>query len=76
MCYNFFKNWYHVAAVIFYGAYSYFSAVVIFDIYSYELFNAFFAALPIMIYAIFDQEYTYEESLKYPDLYEPGLHNK
>lgn len=60
VCYNFFKNWYHVAAVISYGAYSYFSAVVIFDIYSYELFNAFYAALPIMIYAIFDEEYTYE----------------
>lgn len=55
--YNFFKNWYHVAAVITYGAYSYFSAVVIFDIYNYELFNALYAALPIVIYAIFDEEY-------------------
>jgi phospholipid-transporting ATPase len=54
VCYNFFKNWYHVASVIAYGAYSYFSAVVIFDIYNYELFNAFYAALPIVIYAIFD----------------------
>lgn len=49
-----------MASVITYGAYSYFSAVIIFDIYSYELFNAFFAALPIMIYAIFDEEYNYQ----------------
>jgi len=41
--------------VITYGAYSYFSAVVIFDIYGYELFNAIYAALPIVIYAIFDE---------------------
>ena len=65
-----------MSAVIFYGAYSYFSAVVIYDIYAYELFNVFFAALPIMIYALFDQEYTYEESMRYPDLYEAGPNNK
>ena len=44
----------HVACVITYGAYSYFSAVVIFDIYNYELFNALYAAMAILIYAIFD----------------------
>jgi hypothetical protein len=53
--YNFFKNWYHVATVITYGAYSYFSAVVIFDIYNYELFNALYAAMAIVIFAIFDE---------------------
>ena len=59
VCYNFFKNWYHVSAVIIYGAYSYFSAVVIYDVYMYELFNVFFASVPIIVYAVFDEEYTY-----------------
>jgi phospholipid-transporting ATPase len=75
VCYNFFKNWFHVAAVIIYGAYSYFSSVVIYDIYSYELFNVFFTSVPIMLYSVFDEEYTYEESKKYADIYRPGLLN-
>ena len=54
VCYNFFKNWYHVAAVIIYGAYSYFSAIVIYDIFVYELYNVFFTSVPIIVYAVFD----------------------
>ena len=75
VCYNFFKNWFHVSAVVFYGSYSYFSGVVIFDIYAYELFNVFFATLPIIVYSIFDMEYSFEESIKFPSLYSPGLQN-
>ena len=48
-----------MSAVIIYGAYSYFSAVVIYDVYMYELFNVFFASVPIIVYAVFDEEYTY-----------------
>lgn len=61
--------------MITYGAYSYFSAVVIFDIYNYELFNALYAAMAILIYAIFDEEYTWEQSKIYSDIYRPGLTN-
>lgn len=61
--------------MIIYGAYSYFSAVVIYDVYMYELFNVFFASVPIIVYAVFDEEYTYEQSKKYSDIYRPGLQN-
>lgn len=33
--YNFFKNWFHVSSVVVFGAYTYFSGVIIFDIYMY-----------------------------------------
>lgn len=56
-----------------YGAYSYFSGQIIYDIYAYELFNAFFAAFPIMVYAVYDEQYTYEQSKKFSDIYQPGL---
>lgn len=64
--YNFFKNWYHVSSVIVYGIFTYFSGVIIFDIYMYELFNVFFAAVPIIAYAVFDEEYTSKESFEMP----------
>ena len=63
MAYNFFKNWYHVSAVVVYGAYTYFSGVVIYDIYMYELFNLIFAAIPIIALSLFDYEYSAKQSL-------------
>jgi len=59
VAYNFFKNWFHVSSVVVYGAYTYFSGVIIFDIYMYELFNLCFAAIPIISFALFDNEYNY-----------------
>jgi phospholipid-transporting ATPase len=35
IAYNFFKNWFHVSSVVVYGAFTYFSGVLIFDIYLY-----------------------------------------
>jgi hypothetical protein len=34
-----------------------------------------YSSWPIIIYALFDEEYTHEESFKYYDLYEPGINN-
>ena len=73
ICYSFFKNWFHVSTVIFYGSYSYFSAKSIFDIYLYELFNTCLTTLPIIIYTVFDEQFNYEESMCYSaDLYKAG----
>ena len=52
--YNFWKNWLHVSAVIAYGGFSYFSGVVLYNVYLYELLNVFYTSLPIIIYALFD----------------------
>ncbi len=73
--YSFFKNWFHVGCVIFYGGFSYFSGVVLYNVYLYELLNVVYAGWPIIIYALFDEEYTHSESFKYYDLYKPGINN-
>ena len=52
--YSFFKNWFHVGSVIFYGGFSYFSGVVLYNVYLYELLNVVYAGWPIIIYALFD----------------------
>jgi phospholipid-transporting ATPase len=77
IAYNFFKNWFHVSSVIVYGAFTYFSGVLIFDIYLYEMFNLLFAACPIIAFALFDYEYSAKQSLnaKYKEIYKPGVNN-
>jgi magnesium-transporting ATPase (P-type) len=74
--YSFYKNWFHVSSIVAFGAFSYFSGVVIFNVYLYELFNVLYSSWPIIIYAVFDEEYTVKESEKYLDLYAPGIHNE
>jgi phospholipid-transporting ATPase len=77
IAYNFFKNWFHVSSVIVYGAFTYFSGVLIFDIYLYEMFNLLFAACPIIAFALFDYEYSAKQSLnaKYKEIYKSGVNN-
>ena len=77
VCYNFFKNWYHVAALIFFGSYSFYSGVMIYDIYSHEMYNTFYTAFPIIVFTVFDEKFTFEESMQYPAfLYEPGINKE
>lgn len=52
-----------MSSVVVYGAFTYFSGVLIFDIYMYELFNLLFAALPIIAFALFDYEYSAKQSM-------------
>lgn len=57
--YSFYKNWFHVSSVIAFGGFSYFSGVVLFNVYLYELLNVIYSSWPIIIYALFDEEYTH-----------------
>lgn len=52
--YSFFKNWYHVSAMVGFGGFTYYSAIVVYDILNRQLFNVFYSFLPIIIYSIFD----------------------
>ena len=70
--YSFFKNIYHVMAVIGFGAWSFFSCNVIFDIIMYQFYNVFFASGPIMVWALVDDEYSMRESLDLPTIYRKG----
>ncbi len=67
-----------MSSIVVYGAYTYFSGVLIFDIYIYELFNLLFAASPIIAFALFDYEYSARQSLSvnYKEIYAPGMTNE
>jgi phospholipid-transporting ATPase len=74
--YSFYKNWFHVSSIVAFGAFSYFSGVVIFNVYIYELFNVIYSSWPIIIFAVFDEEYSHEDSNAYSYLYASGINNE
>lgn len=57
VCYNFFKNILLVLPQFWYGALSTFSAQSLYDSFIYQLFNILYASMPIIIYAVFDEEH-------------------
>ena len=71
--YNFFKNIVLVLPVFWVGFNMAFSGQRIYESWLYSLFNVFYASLPIVIYALFDQEFTDDSLMRYPFLYEPGI---
>lgn len=73
--YSFFKNWMHVASTVAFGGFTYFSGVMIFNVYLYELFNVIYSSWPIIIWAVFDEEHSLKESEEIPELYSPGITN-
>ena len=56
ICFNFYKNVLLVMPIFFYGFFSVFSGQLIFNTWTYQLFNVTYAALPICVYAVFDRE--------------------
>ena len=61
--------------MIAYGGFSYFSGVIFFNNFIYQLYNVFYTSLPIILYALFDEQYTRKESYHSYHLYEPGINN-
>lgn len=53
--YSFFKNIYHVMAIVGFGSWSFFSCNIMFDIVMYQFFNVFFASITILVWAIVDE---------------------
>ena len=59
-----------------FGFYNHFSGTTLYDPYLYQFFNLFYTALPIMIYAIFDYEYSDAKFMKNYLLYKLGQESK
>jgi len=59
-----------------YGVFNNYSSATIYDPWVYQLYNVAFTSFPIMIYAIYDQQYSVRKSLKQPELYQVGLKNE
>lgn len=61
ICYNFYKNILLVLPMLYYGMFAAFSGQLIYNTWTYQLFNVTYAAMPICIYAVFDRELDYSE---------------
>ncbi len=59
--FNFFKNMILVLPQFWFGFIGAFSGQALYDSVLYQLFNLLYAALPIIIYAVFDYEKTDDE---------------
>jgi phospholipid-transporting ATPase len=74
--FNFYKNLILVLPQFWYGLYNNFSSATIYDPWVHQLYNVAFTSFPIMIYAIYDQQYSVTRSLAEPQLYDLGLNNR
>jgi len=76
--YNFWKNILLVMPVFWLGFSMAFSGQQIYETWLYSLFNVFYAALPIVIYALVDKQYPNKNKclMEFPQLYLPGIRSK
>jgi len=74
--YNFYKNICLVLPQFWFGFVSCFSGQIIYEQKVFQFFNIIFASLPIVIYAVFDEEHEAEKLLNSPKLYIQGIKNK
>lgn len=56
-----------------FGIFNFFSGQTLYDSYLYQLFNLFYASMPIVVYAIYDQEYSDNFLDKAPSAYKNGM---
>lgn len=73
IAYMFYKNVLYVIPIWCFGYVSNYSATDIYNIWLYQLYNMSFTAIPIMWFAVFDQEHDKETFLTQPKLYRIGL---
>lgn len=76
ICFNFYKNVLITIPLFYYGFFSAFSGQELYNMWSYQFFNIFFAALPICLYAMFDREVEYEKLENDPKYYRIGMESK
>lgn len=76
ICYNFYKNVLLVIPLFYYGMFSAFSGQLIYNMWIYQLFNIVFAAMPIVLYSVFDKEIPYFELETIPTYYKLGIHGE
>jgi phospholipid-transporting ATPase len=71
--YNFYKNMLLVLPVFFYGFKTGFSAITFYDTSIQEQFyNVLYTSFPIIVFALWDEEYYSYKIEKRPHLYIPG----
>lgn len=76
VCYNFYKNALFVLPQYWFGNYSAFSGQTLYEPFIYQLYNIMFSSVPIVWYAIFDQEHTKKTFMEKSSLYDIGIRHK
>mmetsp|Transcript_6858 Transcript_6858/g.12466 ORF Transcript_6858/g.12466 Transcript_6858/m.12466 type:complete len:1068 (+) Transcript_6858:375-3578(+) len=71
--YNFYKNILFVMPLFWLGCFSAFSGILYYNMWTSNFFNMFYAALPIMLFALFDREKHLDVLDHSPKAYELGL---
>lgn len=72
ICYNFYKNVLLVMPLFFYGLFSAYSGQILYNQWTYQLFNVSFAATPIIVYAVWDKDKDFETLENNPEAYKLG----
>jgi magnesium-transporting ATPase (P-type) len=76
ICFNFYKNVLLVIPLLYYGMFSAFSGQLLYNMWTYQLFNIMFCAMPIVVYAVLDIQIPHSELQSNPEFYRLGLHGK
>ena len=76
ICFNFYKNVLLVIPLLYYGMFSAYSGQLLYNMWTYQLFNIMFCAMPIVVYAVFDIEIPHKELESNPTFYKLGLYGK
>ncbi|XP_045865914.1 probable phospholipid-transporting ATPase IM isoform X1 [Meles meles] len=73
--YFFYKNFAFTLVHFWFGFFCGFSAQTVYDQWFITLFNIVYTSLPVLAMGIFDQDVSDQNSMDYPQLYEPGQLN-
>ncbi|KAI8528726.1 hypothetical protein RHMOL_Rhmol12G0169700 [Rhododendron molle] len=75
ICYFFYKNIAFGFTLFFYEAYASFSGQAAYNDWYLSFYNVFFTSLPVIALGVFDQDVSSQFCLKFPALYQEGIHN-
>ncbi|CAL5399509.1 unnamed protein product [Camellia sinensis] len=75
ICYFFYKNVTFGTTVFLYEAHASFSGKPVYNDWLLSLYNVLFTSLPVIALGIFDQDVSAQFCLKFPLLYQEGIHN-
>lgn len=73
ICFNFYKNVFITIPLFYYGVFSAFSGQELYNMWSYQFFNIFFAANPICVYAVFDKKVELDKLESNSKYYKTGI---
>jgi len=74
--YMFYKNVLYVSPIWSYGLYSSLSSVLLYNTWLIAAYNVIYTSLPVIWFAVFDQEHSKSTFMNDPQLYKIGLENK